>query len=504
MQTLHHHSTLARLVLNTCRHSSKAAAAVHRTAVNYSAGTESQSGATLGASAPGRAPCGGVNAISGNQYQNEQPQQLQGGTATVVRRYAVIGGGFAGVATAYHLLQHCTRESPVHVHLFDPAGLGGGASGAAAGLLHPFTSRGRPLWEAERAMPAAMQLLRAAEAAAAPGQAFCWHQDLLRPAADDKQAGHISGHAAVCAGVAAHLLGAEEALQKLPGLRRPRTLPALLVQGGAVVEPRGYLRALWMACGAAAAAAGGKVVLQRDHVTSLADLERQHGPWAAVVVAAGAAAAALPEVGDIFPVDIKEGYTLQLAPPAGGAYPQDAPSVLGGTYMASHGGARVVVGASKGPGKQLSTAPQACGREATAQEAEMATAALQPAITSIWEPAADWRVDRVQFGVRSLPRRNGEGTLPLTGRLTSAADFHDDSRWWVVTGLGARGLVYHAWLGELLASAVVADDESMLPEPLMRWRRPKAPKVRARKPRGEQSGQALKLHKHAADVAVPK
>lgn len=68
------------------------------------------------------------------------------------------------------------------------AGLGGGASGAAAGLLHPFTSRGRPLWEAERAMPAAMQLLRAAEAAAAPGQAFCWHQDLLRPAADDKQA----------------------------------------------------------------------------------------------------------------------------------------------------------------------------------------------------------------------------------------------------------------------------------------------------------------------------
>lgn len=62
--------------------------------------------------------------------------------------------------------------------------------------------------------------------------------------------------------------------------------------------------------------------------------------------------------GDIFPVDIKEGYTLRLAPTAGGAYPQGAPSLLGGTYMASHGGARVVVGASKGPGKQLSTAPQ--------------------------------------------------------------------------------------------------------------------------------------------------
>lgn len=38
------------------------------------------------------------------------------------RRYAVVGGGLAGVATAYHLLQHGSRAAPVHVHLFDPAG----------------------------------------------------------------------------------------------------------------------------------------------------------------------------------------------------------------------------------------------------------------------------------------------------------------------------------------------------------------------------------------------
>ncbi len=38
------------------------------------------------------------------------------------RRYAVVGGGLAGVATAYHLLQHGSRTAPVHVHLFDPAG----------------------------------------------------------------------------------------------------------------------------------------------------------------------------------------------------------------------------------------------------------------------------------------------------------------------------------------------------------------------------------------------
>ena len=42
-------------------------------------------------------------------------------------------------------------------------------------------------------------------------------------------------------------------------------------------------------------------------------------------------------------------------------------------------------------------------------------------------------------------------------------------RWWVVGGLGARGLVYHAWLGEHLAQAVLAREESLLPAELRRW-----------------------------------
>lgn len=67
------------------------------------------------------------------------------------------------------------------------AGLGGGASGAAAGLLHPFSPRGRPLWEAGRALPAALALLDAAEAAAPGAPPFRWRQPLLRPAADEKQ-----------------------------------------------------------------------------------------------------------------------------------------------------------------------------------------------------------------------------------------------------------------------------------------------------------------------------
>ena len=44
-----------------------------------------------------------------------------------------------------------------------------------------------------------------------------------------------------------------------------------------------------------------------------------------------------------------------------------------------------------------------------------------------------------------------------------------DPKWWVLAGLGARGLTYHAWLGRHMAAAVLADDEGLLPRELRAW-----------------------------------
>lgn len=41
---------------------------------------------------------------------------------------------------------------------------------------------------------------------------------------------------------------------------------------------------------------------------------------------------------------------------------------------------------------------------------------------------------------------------------------------WVIGGLGARGLVYHAWLGRLVAAAVLAGSDASLPPELLRWK----------------------------------
>ena len=55
----------------------------------------------------------------------------------------MVGAGFAGIAAAWHLMKQSSRLGPTEIHLYDVAGLAGGASGAAAGLLHPFSPTGK-------------------------------------------------------------------------------------------------------------------------------------------------------------------------------------------------------------------------------------------------------------------------------------------------------------------------------------------------------------------------
>ena len=83
-------------------------------------------------------------------HGSDWPQQaamtqslFAGSVAGAPRRYAVVGAGFAGIAAAWHLMQQGSQVGPTEVHLWDVAGLAGGASGAAAGLLHPFSPTGK-------------------------------------------------------------------------------------------------------------------------------------------------------------------------------------------------------------------------------------------------------------------------------------------------------------------------------------------------------------------------
>ena len=95
----------------------------------------------------------------------------------------IIGAGFAGVATAYHVFKqvaHMVRDaetsgtsdgainvSPIKVTLIDEKAIAGGASGVAAGLLHPYTPRGKIIWRGVEGVAATLELVTAAEEAEA-------------------------------------------------------------------------------------------------------------------------------------------------------------------------------------------------------------------------------------------------------------------------------------------------------------------------------------------------
>ena len=77
----------------------------------------------------------------------------------------------------------------MQLHLYDAFGLGAGGSGAAAGLLHPYSPRGKLLWQGLEAFQDAVRLAEAAEAAAAadaaaqdssPQAPFTWRHGILR------------------------------------------------------------------------------------------------------------------------------------------------------------------------------------------------------------------------------------------------------------------------------------------------------------------------------------
>lgn len=65
-----------------------------------------------------------------------------------------------------HVLQKSASEaSSVQITVYDVHGLGGGASGAAAGLLHPFSPKGKLTWLGLEGLSASLRLIKAAEAA---------------------------------------------------------------------------------------------------------------------------------------------------------------------------------------------------------------------------------------------------------------------------------------------------------------------------------------------------
>jgi glycine/D-amino acid oxidase-like deaminating enzyme len=326
----------------------------------------------------------------------------------MVHHIAVVGAGYAGLATAWHLLQHGASVS-----IFDAIPIGKGASGASAGLLHTFTGLAANLaWRGPEALLQSQQLLELASLA--HGSPVFRSTPILRLALTEKQQSNYLQRSLEYAEV--DWLTVEETQNTVQGISH---YPSLLVKNGYCVYGQAYLNGLWRACEQAGAS------WISTEVETLESLEK----FDAVVLATGASLSLASQRAQL-PIKPVKGQLLQLS------WPSDIPPlsmpVNSNVYCVMAEDARsCFVGATYE--HSFSTA---------LPETHIAKQMLLPKVTQMLPFLSNAELLDVRAGIRGATPNH----LPLTQRL--------DKKTWVLAGFGSKGLLYHALFARELAQQI--------------------------------------------------
>lgn len=293
-----------------------------------------------------------------------------------MKRIVVVGAGFAGLAAAYFLSEY------FQVTIFDQKGIGGGASGASSGLLHPYPGeKGRRSWHADEAMAATRQLLKVAEDDL--GQLVANYNGILR-------LGECLGWNAKD-GEDVECLGEQK----------------YLIKSGITVFPELYLQGLWQAC----QKRGVGLIIQK--ISSLAELDYDQ-----IVLTVGAGIRDFSEARNL-KINFVKGQVLTCT--------LDQPlerSISSKRYIA------------------MTSSPEICHLGATYERdfttdepcLEIAVSLLKPETTVL-----DCRA-----GIRVT---NPAHYFPILEKLNPTT--------WVITALGSRGLLYHAYMAQQLCKKMI-------------------------------------------------
>lgn len=109
----------------------------------------------------------------------------------------------------------------------------------------------------------------------------------------------------------------------------------------------------------------------------------------------------------------------------------------------------------------------------SADEAAEALKELLPKVCRIYPVVRDWTFIGARAGLRAMPPLTPHGSLPLLGCVNNIIGLNQTCKYWLFGGLGSRGLLYHGWLGKLMAQAVLSCNEDLIPYELTSWKRTK-------------------------------
>lgn len=329
-------------------------------------------------------------------------------------KIAVVGAGYTGLACAWHLLHSPFRPRGFELTLFDEKGVGGGASGIAAGLLHPFVGRfARRNWKGLEGMQATQNLLN--HSAAALGHPVASSSGLLRIALTDEQEKNFR----TCAreNKEVEWWEKERCRESVPLLAECRG--GIFITNGQTVFSNDYLQGLWKSCELQKAEFSKMPI---EHLSTLKEFDR-------IVVAAGFGTLGIKELADL-PITLVKGQLLELAWPESLVrlpFPVNSQAYA----LMNRDNKSCIVGATFEKNKESPLA-----------DIEFAKQEIFPKLSFL----PDLQSAQV-LGCRSHFRVSTKDHLPLMERI--------NPKTWVLTGMGSKGLLYHALFAEELSQKVL-------------------------------------------------
>ncbi|XP_027901677.1 uncharacterized protein LOC114162101 [Vigna unguiculata] len=395
-------------------------------------------------------------------------------------RCAVLGAGFAGLSVVWHLLKQSPKDLNLRVDIYDEVGIGGGASGISGGLLHPYSPKVKLLWEGAQCWKESMELLRVAEEAsvskdyrtgesAEDMEAFVAHKrGILRPATVMKNMIKLNDNVKTCLpSCRVQTLNNVEAQSLLPGVHLPFNT-AFYMPEALNINSRHYLQALFRGCEILVKESSTLDSSQKQlslHKRSVDRLSEFEGEYDAVIVCLGAKVNMLPELSGRLPLRTCRGVIAQLELHDDmKGYPERAPSILSDAWIAVQGPHSLNLG-STWEWKSVSSSPNV-----SSDEASKALQELLPKASTIYPGIKDWVFTGARAGLRAMPPLTTLGSLPLLGCINDIIGRNHTCKYWLFGGLGSRGLLYHAWLGNLMAQAVLSFNEEVIPSELRSWK----------------------------------
>lgn len=323
-------------------------------------------------------------------------------------KIAIIGSGFAGLATAWHLLE---KRSDIEVVIFDPHGIGGGTSGIAAGLMHPFAGAHSKLnWMGYEGYQSTCRLLTlASHFMERPVADF---NGMIRVALTSMQESDFSLAAEKYDEIVA--LSPEECQNWVSGVVLQK---GILIKNAVTVDCGAYLQGLWKACQEKGA---------RFEKVSIPSLEQLSG-YDKVVIATGAMTALYDQI-ERLPITQVKGQILELECAVSPKIPLNSQAYL----VAKPNSKSCVAGATYE--KNFTSLDVDCA---------FAKQDILPKVIAFYPEAKHAKVIGCRAGVRaSTPDHR-----PIIKQL--------DRRHWAFTGLGSKGLLYHSLFADKLSAILL-------------------------------------------------